>query len=66
MCSEDPAWKQLISHTLAAHDRISLITAVFLDDNRVKRVGLLSGDGAQNFIDMIDEVGPHMIPRSKE
>ena len=65
MRSEDPAWKQLISHTLATHDRISLITAVFLDDNQVKRVGLFSGDGAQNFIDMIDEVGPHTILRSK-
>ena len=66
MRSEDPAWKQLISHTLATHDRISLITAVFLDDDQVKRVEQLSGDDAQTFIDVIDEVSPHTISCSKQ
>jgi len=55
-CSEDPAWKRLISHTLDAHERISLVTTIFSDRDQVKMVGHLSGSNAQTFIDMIDEV----------
>jgi len=57
LCSKHPAWKQLISHTLATDERISLITTIFLDENQVKMVERLSGDDAQTFIDKIDEVG---------
>jgi len=56
--SEEPAWKQLISHTLAIHERISLITTIFSDDNQVEMVRQLSGNDAQTFIDRIDEVRP--------
>jgi hypothetical protein len=56
VCSKDPAWKLLISHTLATHERISLITAIFSDNDQVDMVENLSGDDAQNFIDVVDEV----------
>ena len=54
--SEDPAWKQLISHTLTTRERISLITTIFSDHNQVEMVGNLFGDDAQNLINAIDEV----------
>jgi len=44
----------LISHTLPAHERASLITMIFSDDNQVEMVRQLSGDNAQTFIDTID------------
>jgi hypothetical protein len=56
VCSELPAWKRLISHTLVTHERISLITTIFSDDNQVEMVRDLSGDDAQTFINTIDEV----------
>ena len=56
----------MTDHTLATHDRISLITKMFLDDNQVKLVEQLSGDDAQNFIVMIDKVSPRTIPHSKD
>jgi len=55
-CSDCPAWKRLISDTLATYERISLITVIFSDRNQVKRVRNLSGDDAQAFVDKIDEV----------
>ena len=56
----------MTDHTLATHDWISLITKMFEDDNQVKVVEQLSGDDAQNFIDMIDKVTPHTILHSKD
>ena len=58
MCSEDPAWKLLISHTLATDERNSLIATIFADDNQVKAVGKLSGDDGQAFIDVVYQVSP--------
>ena len=56
ICSEDPAWKRLISHTLTTDERISLIRVIFSDGSQIKVVRNLSGDDAQNFIDVIDNV----------
>jgi hypothetical protein len=56
VCSEDPPWKRLISHTLTTHERISSITIIFSDRNLVEMVGNLIGDDAQTLINMIDEV----------
>jgi hypothetical protein len=60
VCSEprsDPqAWERLISHRISTHDCISLIVSIFLDRNQVKVVEALSGDDAQNFIDVVDMV----------
>jgi hypothetical protein len=46
----------LIDHPLTAADRISLITEIFSDNDEVGAVKCLSGDDAQSFVDMIDEV----------
>jgi hypothetical protein len=54
--SEDPAWKRLIGDTVATHERISLVSAIFSDRHQVEMVGNLFGDDAQSFIDVIDEV----------
>jgi hypothetical protein len=55
MRSEEPAWKRLISHTLATHERFPLITAIFSDRDQIEVVEKLSGDNAQNVINVIDE-----------
>jgi len=57
--SVPPAWKRLISRSFSVHDRISLITSIFLDRNEVKVVERLTGDDAQSFIDVISEVSLH-------
>ena len=54
--SDPPAWERLISHTPLVRERASLIASIFLDRNQVKAVEGLSGDDAQNFIDVIDLV----------
>ncbi|KAF9645422.1 kinase-like protein [Thelephora ganbajun] len=54
--TEPPAWKQLIGHTLPTNEHISLITSIFSNRNEVEVLGNLSGDDAQAFIDVIDEV----------
>lgn len=56
MYSEEPVWKQLISDIFTAHERRRLVTAIFSDNNQAEMVGHLSGDNAQKFIDVIDEV----------
>ena len=38
------------------HERISLISTVFSDHDEGEMVRNLSGDDAQNFVNMIDEV----------
>ena len=55
MCSEVPAWKRLIVHTPATDEQISLITAIFSDENQVEMVQHLSGSDAQAFVDTISE-----------
>jgi hypothetical protein len=69
VCSEDPAWKRLIGHTLTMPEYISLIATVFSDNNQVKMVENLIGDDAQNLIDMIDNVSltkfNHTFPPSR-
>ena len=52
-----PAWKRLISHPHGADERISLITEVF-NHGETQAVRRLTGDDAQSFVDVIDEVFP--------
>ena len=66
MCSEHPSWKRLINHTLTMDERISLITEIFTDSNQTQMVANLSGDDAQAFVDVIDEVGPYTISYSED
>ena len=58
--SVPPAWKQLINDSLSTHERISLITSIFSGDNEVEAVVHLSGEDAQNFVDVVYEVGLYM------
>ena len=64
-CSEDPAWKRLISHTLTTPERVSLITTIFSDNNGVNTVKNISGNDAHALINVMDEVRPHKISLSK-
>jgi hypothetical protein len=63
---DDPAWKRLISQTLTMHERIALISIIFSDRDQVDMVVNLSGDDAQNFIDVIDGVSLYMISCLKD
>ena len=56
-----PAWKCLISCPRAIDERISLITAIFSNPDETEAVKRLSGDDAQSFIDVVDEVPPHPL-----
>ena len=58
MCSEDLAWKRLISRTLAAPERVSLITTIFSSNNGVNTVKNISGNDARALINVMDEVRP--------
>ena len=57
-CSNPPAWRRFTNYTVAARDRIPLITTIFSDHGEAKMVRRLSGDDAQTFIDMVDEASP--------
>lgn len=46
----------MIRGTLTTDERVSLITIVLSDEDECERVRNISGDDAQAFIDMIDEV----------
>ena len=54
--SDPPAWKRLVSYPLPMHERISLIKTIFSDHGEVEVVVQLSGDDAQTFVDIINEV----------
>ena len=56
-----PTWKWLITHPLLAHERITLIISIFSDRNEIEVVGHLSGDDAQAFVDIIDEVSIQVL-----
>ena len=56
VCSEDLAWKRLISHTLTTREHISSITKIFSDSNQAEMNESLIWDDAQNLTDVIDEV----------
>ena len=67
--SDSLTWERLISasHTLTKNERISLITKIFLDRDQVEVVvANLSGDDAQTFIDVVDEVFHTVSPLKHE
>ena len=53
--SNPPAWKRLIGPSVSVNERINLTTAIFSDRDEAEDVGRLAGDGAQAFVDVIDE-----------
>ena len=55
------AWNRLITCPLTTHQRTSLITDIFSDRDEVEEVSYLSGNDAQAFIDVTDEVHPEFF-----
>ena len=55
-CSGTPAWKRLITRPLTLNERIALITDLFSDCDETEVIKQLSGDDAQSFVDVIDQV----------
>jgi hypothetical protein len=54
--SDPPSWKRLVDPTLSTKERIPLIRSIFSDPDEVGVLECLSGDDAQMFVDVIDEV----------
>ena len=52
-------WKRLIDHPLAVAERVSLIVDLLSDRNETEAAKCLSGDDAQSFVNVVDEVIPH-------
>ena len=61
MSSGHPTWKHLISRPLVTRKCIPLLMAIFSDKYETGVVQNLRGDDAQTFIDVIDEVPPHVL-----
>ena len=59
MYSGPPAWKLLASYSLPTNERVSLIVSIFSDHDEVEVIGGLTGEDAQNVIDMVYEVSTH-------
>jgi len=62
LCSDPPVWKRLIGCSLSKDERITLISSIFTNNDETKVVGHLSGDDAQTFVDVVDEVTPPHNP----
>ena len=60
-----PTWKRLISPTLPTRERVYLINSIFSDRDEFEVFEYLSGDDAQAFVDMINEVSIHNLPPLK-
>ena len=58
-----PALRRLLDHPLGSEERTSVITDIFSVCDNAEIVARLSGDDAQSFVDVIDEVFPPL--RSK-
>ena len=52
----------MVGRPLAKDQHISLITYMFSDRDETEAVKRLSGDDAQSFVDVIDEVLLHFNP----
>ena len=57
--SDIPVWKHLTDGHLTTDERVSLIADLFTDRDEIEALKALSGDDAQSFIDVIDEVLVH-------
>jgi len=55
------AWKRLVDRPIAIDKRISLITAIFSGRRVAEAVKCLCRDNAQAFVDVVDEVLPHLL-----
>jgi len=49
-------WKRLIDCALGTNERMPLIADIFSNHDETEAVKCLSGDDAQSFVDVVDEV----------
>ena len=56
-----PGWKRLINNSLAAHERASLITAIFSNRDKLETIRHIDGDDAQAFVDVVYEVSSRSL-----
>jgi len=61
MFSAPPAWKRLISPTLPTNERIQLIISIFSCHDEADVFKYPSGNDAQAFVDVVDEVSVHIL-----
>ena len=59
--SNPPAWKRLIGPNLSVNERNNLITSIFSDRDEVEVFKYLSGNDAQDFVDVIDEASIRIL-----
>jgi len=64
-CDRIPAWKHLIDCPLGTNERIPLIADIFSNCDETEVVKCLSGDDAQSFVDVVDEVLPYFFLTSE-
>ena len=62
---DSPSWKRLISPSLAAHERTSLIATMFSKRDEVEATRQIGGDDAQTFVNLIYEVRSHHLVSPK-
>jgi len=60
-----PVWKRLIGCPLGMNERILLIADIFSNRDETEAVKCLSGDDAQSFVDVVDEVLPYLFLTSE-
>ena len=65
-CSDITTWKRLTDRPLMMDERVSLIADPCSDRDKTEALKGLSGDDAQAFIDMIDEVPPRSHVRTTD
>lgn len=59
-------WKRLIDRPLTAAERISLIVDLLSDRDETEAAKCLSGDDAQSFVNVVDEVIPHAFTSTED
>jgi len=64
--SAPPAWKRLISPTLPTNERIQLIISIFSGHDGAEVFKYPSGNDAQAFVDVVDEVSVHILRSTDE
>ena len=61
MCRNPPAWKRLINPTVSTDERVNLINSIFSDHDEIAVSEYISGNDAQAFVDVIDEVSDRTL-----
>ena len=64
--SNPPAWKRLIDPNLSTDKRVDLMTSIFRDRDELEVFEYFSGNDAQVFVDVVDEVSVHVLSLPKD